>query len=60
LLCDIERDHGHGAVVLPGHQVGNSGFEIGMLDVGFAVAATVAAEIVKDEINGLIEARRHD
>jgi hypothetical protein len=46
LFCGIESDDPQWIAILPGHQVCDDGFEVGMGAIGFAPDAAVRAEIV--------------
>src|SRR5450631_4696005 len=57
------RDHrssSSSGSMLAGHQVGDGGFEIGLIDVGFRKCGPQVSEIVDDEIKGLIVTARHN
>lgn len=59
MLECVEGDDPDRVVKLAGNKIGDDGFELGMLDFGFAVNAALPAEAVDDEVDGLIRAVRH-
>jgi hypothetical protein len=45
-LRHVEADDPNRALVLSGEQIGDDGFEVSRLDVGFPTSATIAAKVV--------------
>jgi hypothetical protein len=60
MLCGVECDHANRGAVLARHQIGDDGFEIGLLDIGLGKRRAKVPEIVDDKINGLIVIGRYD
>ena len=56
----VEGDDAHRSVVLPRHQIGDRGFQIGALFAGLGIGAAIAAEIIEHEIDGWLLAVRHN
>jgi hypothetical protein len=54
MLCGVECDHANRVGVLARHQIGDDGFEVGLLDIGFGKRGAKVSEIIDDKINGLI------
>jgi hypothetical protein len=52
----VECDDPNWVAVLAGHQIGDGGFEIGLIDIGFRKCGVQVSRIVDDGINGLIVA----
>jgi hypothetical protein len=50
----VETDHPDRILVLPFEHVHDDRFEVGLLDVGFAVGLTASAEVVHDDVNARI------
>src|ERR1700730_11524354 len=60
MLKRIESNNTDRVVELPGHEIGDDGFEISPLGLGFAVNGAQSAEAVDHEVDGLIRAIGHD
>ena len=56
MLERIVGDNAGGVIELARQEIDDDGFEVGSLDVGFAVSGANATESVDHEINGLIRA----
>ena len=54
VLSRVECDHADRVAVLARHQIGDDGFEIGLLDIGLGKRGAEVSEIIDDKINGLI------
>src|SRR5229473_2874751 len=60
MLRRVEGDNADRVIELPGHEIGDDGFEVCPLDFGFAVNSAHSAEAVYYEVDGLIRAVGHD
>jgi hypothetical protein len=56
----VECDDPNRVAVLAGHQIGDGGFEIGMLDIGLGKRGAKVPEIIDDKINSLTVIGRYD
>ena len=56
----VERHDANRVAVLARHQVGDGGFEVGLLDIGLGKRGAEVSEIIDDKINGLIVIGRYD
>jgi hypothetical protein len=55
-LCGIKTDNPNGALELAFQHVSDDGFKVGILDIGFAPAASSAAIVVLNKIGFMIDA----
>src|ERR1700730_16952347 len=60
MLKRVEGNNADRVVELPRHEIGDDGFEVRPLDLGFAVNGAESAEAVDYEVDGLIRAIGHD
>src|ERR1700720_4735495 len=60
MLKRIESDDADRVVELPRHEIGEDGFEVCALDLGFSVNTARRTEAVHHEVDGLIRAEGHD
>jgi len=60
MLGSVETDDPNRVLILPFKHVHDDRFEVGSLDVSFAVGPAVTAEIIDDKVDILIVAARHD
>lgn len=54
VLRRVEGGHQDGVVVLAGHEVGEDGFKIGLIDVSLSPDPAQVSEIIEDQVDGLI------
>src|ERR1700692_2210243 len=60
MLKRVEGYNADRGIELPGHEIGDDGFEVCPLNFGFAVNGAQSAEAVYYEVDGLIRAIGHD
>jgi hypothetical protein len=60
MLKCVEGDNADGVIELASQKIGDDGFEVCPLELGFAVDGAARAEAVHNEVNGLIGPVGHE